>query len=88
LTSTRRRQGSPVRSVYLTVSFRSTKGQASELKSFVPALTFRNGVCKVRIATKSTKEAAENARELLERVREIVKPAKGFKGSQGRRDKN
>ena len=71
----RRRQDSPIESVSLTVSFRSTKDEASKLKSFVPALTFRNGNCEVRIRTRSSKEAAEKARGLLEKVREVVKPA-------------
>jgi hypothetical protein len=58
------------------------------LKRVLPGLTFRNGACEVRIVTKTSKEAAEKARDLLEKVRDIVKPAKGFKGSKGRRDKN
>ena len=72
MTSHRRRPGSPIESVSLTVSFSSTKDHASKLKSVVPTLTFHEGVCKVTIESTSPKEAAEKARDLLEKVRKII----------------
>lgn len=69
MTSPRRSQDNAIGSVSLTVTFRTTKEQAAELRKIVDSVSYKKGVCKVRIDTDTPTDAAGKVKALLEKVR-------------------
>lgn len=69
MTSPRRKQDRPIRSVSLTFTFSTTRDEASKVKSEFTHTTYRNGVCTVKIAADNPETISEGAKKLLERVR-------------------
>jgi hypothetical protein len=72
MTSPRRKQGSPIESVSLTITFRTTKERASQIRKVIPSTRYKSGTCEVKIATDTPTEAESMAKDLLEKVREIL----------------
>jgi hypothetical protein len=69
MTSPRRRQGKPVESVALKITFRADRETAAKIREKVPSAKFRQGSCEVRIEGEQPGEVAEKAREVLEKIR-------------------
>lgn len=67
--SPRRRQDRAVESVSLTVTFKTTREQATELGKVVDSVSYKKGVCAVNIDTNNLTEAVRKVKELLEKVR-------------------
>lgn len=72
MTSPRRRQDRPIRSVTLRVAFRADKVTAAKIKKAFPAAVFRGEVCEVKIEAEEPSEVAGRAKELLEKIRTAV----------------
>lgn len=72
LTSPRRRQGRPVESVALTITFKADRETNKKVKEFIPSAVLRNGACEVRIEAKEPAEVAEKAKAVLEKIRTII----------------
>lgn len=65
----RRRQGRPIESVELKITFRADKGMMTRIKESVPSAVSRGDVCEVKIGGVGPGEVAEKARILLEKIR-------------------
>ena len=71
MTSGRRRQGRPIESVELKVTFRGDKETNLRIRDLVPSAVIRGGLCEVRVEGKEPGEVAEKAQALLEKIRTI-----------------
>ena len=72
MTSPRRRQGSPVESVTLRITFEGTGKELSGIRRAIPSAVAREGGCEVTIRAATPEAVAERARELLERLRGVA----------------
>lgn len=78
-TSVHRSQDRPIESVDLKITFRVGRETAAKIKGAIPSAVLKNGSCEVRLKGSEPGEVADKAREILEKVRGIVEPSKGFK---------
>ncbi len=69
MTSPRRRQDRPIRSVALKIVFRAGKDARAKIRQVEPSAKFRQGSCEVRIDGDHPAEVAEKARAILETIR-------------------
>ncbi len=72
LTSPRQRQGNPVESVELKITFRGDRETNGRIKELVPGAVVRGGVCEVSIEGEEPAEVAEKVRAVLEKIRAVV----------------
>jgi len=71
-TSPRQKQGRPIESVELKITFRGDRKTSAKIKGLVPGAVVRGGVCEVRVEGKQPAEVAERARTILEKIRTIA----------------
>ncbi len=79
MTSPRRRQGSPLESVGLKITFRADRETAARIAEKIPSAVVRGGRCVVNIDGSGPAEVAEKAKAVLEQVRSVESGSKGFK---------
>ncbi len=72
MTSRRPRPDRPIQFVELKIAFRADKKTANAIKQTFPTSKLRNGLCEVKIESERPAEAAEKARELLEKIRSVA----------------
>ncbi len=72
LSSPRRKQGKPVESVALKITFRADRKTSKTIKGLVPSAVVRGGVCEVEIEGEQPAEVAEKAKAILEKIRPVV----------------
>ena len=73
----RRRQGSPIESVSIRITFRADKDSLARLLESVPGARVKGSACEVLIEGGGPQEAADEAKALLDRIRAVG--SKGFK---------
>ncbi len=71
MTSRKRRQGSPVESVTLKITFEGNRKDLSKIKKAVPSAAMRKGGCDVTLQAQGPAGPAEKAREILERLKAV-----------------
>jgi len=69
----------PIESVELRISFRADRATAEAIKRMIPSAVLRNGVCVLKIEGEQPGDVADKAREILEKIRGMAGPSKGFK---------
>lgn len=72
MTSPRRKQDRPIKSVALKINFRADRETTAKIKEAIPSAIVRGGVCEVRIEAEEPGEVAEKAKLLLEKIRTVV----------------
>lgn len=72
MTSPRRKQDRPIKSVALKITFRADRETTAKIKEAIPSAIVRGGVCEVRIEAEEPGEVAEKAKLLLEKIRTVV----------------
>jgi len=69
MSSPKRRQDRPIRSVSLKMTFSGSREELARIREAVPSAVARGGACEVRIDADHPAEVAEKARVLLEKLR-------------------
>ena len=80
--SPRQKSGRPIESVELKVSFKVSAATARKIKERYPSASIRQGGCSVVMSGENPAEVAAMAKELLEKVREVVASTKDFKKAE------
>jgi hypothetical protein len=78
-TLARQKPDRPIESVELRISFRAGRTTAEAIKRTIPAAVLRNGTCVLKIEGEQPGDVADKAREILEKIRRVAGPSKGFK---------
>lgn len=73
-----RRKDRPIESVELKITFKADRATAEAIRKTIPSATARSGACVVRIEGEQPGEVADKAREVLEKIRKLTEPSKGF----------
>jgi len=68
-TSPNRRQGKPIESIALKITFRADKETTARVKEAVPSAVVRGRVCEVKLEAREPGEMAQKTKDLLERIR-------------------
>ncbi len=79
MSSHRRSPDRPIESVVLRVTFRADRDTIDRIREAVPSAVLKDGACEIVVRGGGPSEVAERAKEILEKVRAIVRPTKGFK---------
>lgn len=80
--SHRQSPGNPVESVALRVSIKADRATARSIKRLFPSAKLRNGTCEFTLAGERPDEMATKVGEMLERLRGVLTPPKGFKNQK------
>ena len=67
-----RKTDRPIRIVILKIAFRADRKTAALVRRSFPSAKVHNGLCEVKIESERPAEAAEKARELLEKIRSVA----------------
>jgi hypothetical protein len=71
MNSPRRRPDRAIESVELRISFSADKETSKRVREAIPSAVLKKGVCLVRIDAKGPEEVADQAKEILDRIRDI-----------------
>lgn len=72
MTSPRRRQGKPIESVALKITFRADKKLAAKIRKLIPSAVLHDGVCEIRVQAEQPAVVGDKAKVLLEKIRKVV----------------
>jgi len=73
-----RKQDKPIEAVELTIEFRADKDTSEAIRSAMPFAKVKGSTCVLRIDGTNPGEVAEKAKEILEVIRGLAEPSKGF----------
>jgi len=73
----------PIESVHLTISIRADRETAGKIKELIPSARLREGSCELKLEGEQPAEVAQEAEEMMEKLREVVGTPKDFKNAEG-----
>ncbi|MDV3293274.1 MAG: hypothetical protein LYZ70_03295 [Nitrososphaerales archaeon] len=80
--SRRQSPDNPVESVELRVSIKTDRATAQSIKRLFPSAKLKQGTCELTLTGERPDELAAKAGEMLEGLRSVLAPPKGFKNQE------
>ena len=72
MSSRRRRPDRPIESLALKITFRADRETGVRVREVLPSAKVSGGVCRVELEAKEPAEMAEKARDVLEKLRDVM----------------
>ncbi len=81
--SRRRSPDNPVEFVELRVSIRADRATSDRIRELFPSAKVRSGTCELTVDGEKPADVAVKAGEMLDKLRRVLAPPKGFKNPEG-----